>query len=56
MIITRGANGTKTFVMATLETAFTFNDFGLASAMAVVLLLIVVAFMLLQRILFRERK
>ncbi len=53
MIITKGANGTKTFVMATLETAFTFNDFGLASAMAVVLLLIVVVFMLLQRVLFR---
>jgi len=56
MIITKGANGTKTFVMATLETAFTFNDFGLASAMAVVLLLIVVMFMLLQRVLFRESK
>lgn len=54
MIITKGANGTKTFVMATLETAFTFNNFGLASAMAVVLLLIVVLFMLLQRVLFRE--
>ena len=54
MIITKGANGTKTFVMATLDTAFTFNDFGLASAMAVVLLLIVVVFMLLQRVLFRE--
>ncbi len=54
MIITKGANGTKTFVMATLETAFTFNDFGLASAMAVVLLLIVILFMLLQRVLFRE--
>ena len=54
MIITKGANGTKTFVMATLETAFTFNDFGLASAMAVALLLIVVVFMLLQRVLFRE--
>lgn len=56
MIITKGANGTKTFVMATLETAFTFNDFGLASAMAVVLLLVVIAFMLLQRLLFRESK
>lgn len=56
MIITKGANGTKTFVMATLETAFTFNNFGLASAMAVVLLLVVVLFMLLQRVLFRESK
>lgn len=56
MIITKGANGTKTFVMATLETAFTFNDFGLASAMAVVLLLVVFIFMLIQRVLFRESK
>ncbi|WP_163134578.1 carbohydrate ABC transporter permease [Agarivorans sp. Alg241-V36] len=56
MIITKGANGTKTFVMATLETAFTFNDFGLASAMAVVLLVIVVFFMILQKILFGGSK
>ncbi|MGL6259293.1 carbohydrate ABC transporter permease [Vibrio sp. WXL103] len=56
MIITKGANGTKTFVMATLETAFTFNDFGLASAMAVLLLVIVVFFMVLQKILFGEEK
>ncbi|WP_026958747.1 carbohydrate ABC transporter permease [Aliagarivorans taiwanensis] len=55
MIITKGANGTKTFVMATLETAFNFNDFGLASAMAVLLLVIVVFFMVLQKILFGEK-
>ncbi|WP_105901687.1 carbohydrate ABC transporter permease [Vibrio gangliei] len=56
MIITKGANGTKTFVMATLETAFNFNDFGLASAMAVLLLMIVVLFMILQKVLFKEGK
>lgn len=56
MIITKGANGTKTFVMATLETAFNFNDFGLASAMAVLLLMIVVLFMILQKVLFKEEK
>ncbi|WP_240698145.1 sugar ABC transporter permease [Vibrio sp. F13] len=56
MIITKGANGTKTFVMATLENAFTFNDFGLASAMAVLLLIIVAFFMVLQKILFGEEK
>jgi multiple sugar transport system permease protein len=55
MIITKGANGTKTFVMATLETAFNFNDFGLASAMAVFLLLIVVLFMILQKVLFGDK-
>ncbi len=56
MIITKGANGTKTFVMATLETAFNFNDFGLASAMAVLLLVIVILFMILQKVLFSEEK
>ncbi len=56
MIITKGANGTKTFVMATLETAFNFNDFGLASAMAVLLLMIVVFFMILQKVLFGEKQ
>ncbi len=56
MIITKGANGTKTFVMATLETAFNFNDFGLASAMAILLLMIVVLFMILQKVLFKEGK
>jgi multiple sugar transport system permease protein len=40
--------------MATLETAFTFNDFGLASAMAVILLMIIVLFMILQKVLFKE--
>lgn len=56
MIITKGANGTKTFVMATLETAFNFNDFGMASTMAVLLLMIVVLFMILQKVLFKEEK
>ncbi len=56
MIITKGANGTKSFVMATLETAFNFNDFGLASAMAVLLLMIVVMFMILQKLIFKEGK
>ncbi|MDB1125339.1 carbohydrate ABC transporter permease [Vibrio algarum] len=56
MIITKGANGTKTFVMATLETAFNFNDFGMASTMAVLLLMIVIMFMILQKVLFKEEK
>lgn len=55
-IITKGANGTKTFVMSTIENAFNFNNFGLASAMAVILLVIVIFFMIIQNLLFGEKK
>ena len=40
-IMTGGANGSSTFVIQTVDTAFKFNDFGLASAMAIVMLFIV---------------
>ena len=40
-IMTGGANGSATFVIQTLQTAFSYRQVGLASAMAVVLLLIV---------------
>ena len=36
--MTGGANGSETFVIQTVQTAFKFHKFGLASAMAVVLL------------------
>lgn len=48
-IITGGANGSMTFVIQATETAFTFRNFGLASAMAVVLLAIVLVISLIQR-------
>ncbi len=52
-----GANGTSTFVIQTVDMAFKFENFGLASAMAVVLLFIVLFFIVLQRkVLFREGK
>lgn len=44
-----GANGTATFVIQTVELAFQFHKFGLASAMAVVLLAIVLTITWLQR-------
>jgi len=50
-----GANDTSTFVIHTVNTAFKYQNFGLASAMAVVLLIIVLLFIVIQRkLLFRE--
>lgn len=55
-IMTGGSNGTKTFVIQTVDTAFKFSKLGLASAMAVVLLIIVIVVTLLQRYITRERE
>jgi len=51
-LITGGANGTKTFIMATLEEAFEFRRVGLAAAMAVILLVFVMLVIVIQRTLF----
>ena len=52
-----GANDTSTFVIKTVDTAFKYQNFGLASAMAVVPLIIVLLFIVIQRkSLFREEK
>ncbi|GAA1824536.1 sugar ABC transporter permease [Agromyces salentinus] len=48
-VMTNGANGTSTFVIQTVQTAFYFQRVGLASAMAVVLLLIVLVITWIQR-------
>ncbi|MEU3348067.1 sugar ABC transporter permease [Streptomyces sp. NPDC006700] len=48
-IMTGGATGTETFVIQTVKLAFQFNKTGLASAAAVVLLLIVLAVTWAQR-------
>jgi len=55
-IMTGGANGTTTFVVQTLHTAFDFNQVGMGSAMAVVLLIIVLLVTAIQRLLFRDEK
>lgn len=55
-IMTGGANGTSTFVIQTLQTAFNFRQVGLASAMAVVLLIIVLLVTWLQRVIFPDEK
>jgi ABC-type sugar transport system permease subunit len=55
-IMTGGANGSETFVIQTINTRFKFNDFGLASAMAVVLLGIVLLVTWVQRRLVPEER
>jgi multiple sugar transport system permease protein len=48
-IMTGGANGSETFVIQTVNMAFEFRKVGLASAMAVVLLVAVLIFTWIQR-------
>ena len=48
-IMTGGANGSKTFVIQTVDLAFKFNKVGLASACAVILLLLILLVTWLQR-------
>ncbi|WP_322412225.1 sugar ABC transporter permease [Microbacterium invictum] len=55
-IMTGGANGTATFVIQTIQTAFNFRQVGLASAMAVVLLIIVLVVTFMQRRIFPDEK
>lgn len=55
-IMTGGANGTATFVIKTVQEAFVFNHVGLASAMAVVLLAIVLLVTWVQRRFFPDEK
>ncbi len=53
-VITNGNFGTTTFVIKTIETAFGYKKVGLASAMAVVLLAIIVIVTLIQKAFFNE--
>ena len=55
-IITGGRFGSSTFVIQTTETAFKFQKVGLASAMAVVLFLIIVVVTIIQKLVFKEEK
>jgi multiple sugar transport system permease protein len=55
-IMTEGANGTATFVIQTMQTAFEYHNVGLASAMAVVLLVIVLLVTWVQRTFFPDEK
>ncbi len=55
-VMTGGSNGSETFVIKTIQTAFKFDKVGQASAMAVVLLAIVLVVTWIQRKLFPEEK
>ena len=55
-IMLMGANGTETFVIATVEKAFQLRKVGLASAMAVVLLIIVLIVTAIQRWLVKDER
>ena len=55
-IMTGGANGSSTFVIETMKTAFTYNKVGKASAMAVIVMLIVASVAAIQNIFFKEDK
>jgi multiple sugar transport system permease protein len=53
-IMLRGANGSSTFVIQTVQTAFVQSQFGLASALAIVLLAIVLLVTYIQRKIFKD--
>ena len=55
-IMTGGANGSSTFVIQTVNTAFKYGKIGLGSAMAVILLFIVVIVTGIQRKFFSEEE
>ena len=54
--MTNGGNGSETFVIRTIKMAFENNKVGLASAMAVVLLAIVLVVTWIQRRLVPEER
>ena len=53
-IMTNGANGTATFVTKTLEVAFTSRKIGMASAMGVVLLILIMIITFIQKRFFEK--
>ncbi len=55
-IMTSGMNGSSTFVIQTVNTAFKLNKVGLASAMAVILLVLIVIVTVIQNTLLNEKE
>lgn len=53
-LITGGANGSTTFIIKTLDTAFKYEKVGLACAMGIVLLVISVSVAIIQNRFFKE--
>lgn len=53
-IMTKAQNGTNTFISTVIDVAFTYNQFGLASALSVVLLIMITLITLLRSALLKE--
>jgi multiple sugar transport system permease protein len=53
-IMTNGSNGSATFVIQTVQTAFTYHQYGLATAMAAILLVLVLIVTWIQRVLIPD--
>lgn len=53
-IMTKGLNDTNTFLTTTIDVAFTYSQFGLASALSIVLLLILTIIVVIRQLLFKE--
>lgn len=56
-LVTQGGPGTasSTFTIFTINTAFKFNSYGLASAMAIILMIMIIVFSFIQNLLIREK-
>lgn len=55
-ILTKGQNGTNTFTTTLIETAFQYNQYSVACAMAILLVLFIVIVMIFKNIVFKEEK
>jgi len=55
-IMTGGGNGSETFVIRTVDMAFKFSKFGLASAMAIVLTVLILVVTGIQNLAFRDKE
>ena len=54
ILMTAGGNGSETFVIRTVDTAFKYSKIGLASAMAMVLTVIVLVVTAIQEKFFKQ--
>jgi multiple sugar transport system permease protein len=54
-VMTSGMNGSTTFVIQTVNTAFKLNKVGLASAMAIILLVLIVIVTVFQNVLLNQK-
>jgi ABC-type sugar transport system permease subunit len=54
-VMTNGLNGSATFVIQTVKLAFNLNKVGLASAMAIILLVLIIIVTVIQNVLLNEK-